>query len=67
MTEREQLLVDLMDLRKQATTERSHYYVASVVERCIGMLGIDAVVIGVLQEKIDNLEDRVAEALSRDE
>lgn len=29
------LLADLRDLHKQATEERSHYYVGSVVERAI--------------------------------
>lgn len=35
---REALIADLIDLHKQATTERSHYYVASVVKRCIAAL-----------------------------
>jgi hypothetical protein len=29
------ILIDLLDLRKQAVTERSHYYVAKTVERAI--------------------------------
>lgn len=38
MTPTNQLLDRLKDLHIQATTERSHYYVASVVKECIAHL-----------------------------
>jgi hypothetical protein len=35
-----ELTAKLVDLLKQATTERSHYYVASVVRECIAYLAV---------------------------
>lgn len=45
------ILDDLKDLQKQATTEKSYYYVAEVVERAIQEIETSRSVIKTLQEK----------------
>lgn len=67
------ILDDLRDLHKQATTERSHYYVAATVERAISEIeslrkqfieGIGGIVENLKKnnEVIKDAEDRLNRA-----
>jgi hypothetical protein len=50
------LTAKLVDLLKQATTERSHFYVASVVRECIAYIALTEADRAACWEKLEEVE-----------